>query len=164
MKPAKKITIIFSILLAGNLLSAQEMGIKKMDKLIHSIADSVVGEEGIWQIKYKETFMMIITDENYNRMRIITPIIDQSELDKDELIKLLEANYHTALDTKYALSDDILWAVFIHPLKELTENQFINAISQVYLSAATFGTTYTSTGLLFGAQEAIDPTNPSKKN
>ena len=142
----------------------QNMNIQKMDKIIQTVADSVIGESGIWQFKYKETFMMIMTDEKYNRMRIISPILEQEKLDKSEMIRLLEANYHTVLDTKYALSEDILWAVFIHPLKELTENQFINAISQVYFSATTYGTSYNSTGLLFGSQVPADEENPLKKN
>jgi hypothetical protein len=42
------------------------------------------------------------------------------------------------LDAKYAISDEILWAVFIHPLKELSDKQISSAIKQVYSSAITF--------------------------
>lgn len=157
------------VLFMGLLLStfsshAQDMTIQKMDKVIKTVADSVIGDGGIWQFKYEESYMMIVTDEKYNRMRIISPIIGLEKLDKEELIKILEANYHSVLDAKYALADDILWSVFIHPLKELSENQFINALSQVHNAAITFGSTYSSTGLLFGGQESLEKVNPTKKN
>lgn len=90
-----------------------------------------------------------MTDENANRMRIISPIVEVFKLDEKELNNALTANFHTALDVKYAISDEILWSVFIHPLKELSEQQVINAISQVFQANATFGSTYSSTNLVF---------------
>ena len=150
------------LLMVGWTGSAQEMTIAKMDSVIQSVADSVVFVDGNWHFKYQESYMMIMTDVKYNRMRIITPIVDQESLDEVELTKLMEANYHSALDTKYALSDGILWGVFIHPLRELSKNQFVNAIHQVYSTYMTYGTTYTSTGLQFGGE--IRNENPSKKN
>ena len=59
------------------------------------------------------------------------------------------ANFHSALDLKYAISDDVLWSTFIHPLRELTVAQVKDAVSQVYYANRTFGTTYTSTDLVF---------------
>ena len=144
--------------------NGQDMTIKKMDKILKTVADSVTGEGGIWQFKYNESSMIILTDEKYNRMRIISPIIGLEMLDKPELIRVLEANYHSALDVKYALTDEVLWSVYIHPLKELSENQFINAISQVHKAAVTFGSSYSSTSLLFGVQDLGKKSNPSKKN
>lgn len=53
-------------------------------------------------------------------MRIISPITDSNSLD-DKLIKAaLVANFHTALDVKYAVSEGVLCAVFIFLLKELS--------------------------------------------
>ncbi len=57
------------------------------------------------------------------------------------------------LDAKYAISDEILWAVFIHPLKELSDKQISSAIKQVYSSAITFGTSYSSGNLVFPSKE-----------
>ena len=164
MKLLRSLLTLLVIICSFNSGSAQDMNILKMDKILHTVADSVEGVSGLWQFIYKDTYMMIMTDEKYNRMRIITPIAEQKQLDKDELIRLLQANYHSALDTKYAIADDILWAVFIHPLKELSENQFVNALSQVYYSALNFGTTYSSTGLSFGDGVITEGTKGTKKN
>jgi len=82
-------------------------------------------------------------------MRIISPIADANALN-DELIKAaLVANFHTALDVKYAVSEGVLFSVFIHPLKELSENQVRDALSQVYHANINFGTTFASTSLSF---------------
>ena len=59
------------------------------------------------------------------------------------------ANFHSALDVKYALSDEIIWSVYVHPLKELSEEQVADAVKQVYTAAKTFGSSYSSTNLVF---------------
>ncbi len=61
----------------------------------------------------------------------------------------MEANFHSALDVKYAISNDIVWSIFVHPLAELSEDQVEDAINQIFFSVVTFGTTYTSTNLTF---------------
>jgi len=109
-----------------------------------------------------------MTDENANRMRIISPVIEVAKLGDEELKNALLANFHTALDVKYAISDDILWSVFIHPLKELSEQQVEDAIDQVYSANATFGTTYSSTNLVFPGnireeEKKIEEKKPLKK-
>ena len=65
----------------------------------------------------------------------------------------MKANFHTALDARYAISDGILWAAFIHPLKELTTEQVKSAITQVYSCARTFGTHYSGGTLIFPTDE-----------
>ncbi len=80
----------------------------------------------------------------------------ESCFNEELLLNSLVANFHTALDVKYAISDEILWSVFTHPLKELTQHQIEDAISQVYSANVTFGNTFTSTNLTF-------PGNTKKK-
>lgn len=82
-------------------------------------------------------------------MRIITPIVKREQLNEDQLLNVLVANYHSTLDVKYALNDETIWSVFTHALKELYEHQFLDAIDQVWTAAKTFGTTYSSTNLVF---------------
>ncbi|MCH8319327.1 MAG: hypothetical protein IIA88_12705 [Bacteroidetes bacterium] len=45
----------------------------------------------------------------------------------------------------------MLWSIFVHPLKELTQSQLIDAISQVFYAAHNFGGSYRSTNLQFGS-------------
>ncbi|PCJ27680.1 MAG: hypothetical protein COA97_03425 [Flavobacteriales bacterium] len=130
--------------------SSQKMDNKKLEKILNNTFDSIQGKEGYWQFKYFDRYFLLITDEKHNRMRIVSPIVEEEKLDEEYYKKCLEANYHTVLDVKYVLSDGLLWSVFIHPLKELSEKQVKDAIVQVYSAAATFGRSYTSTELVFG--------------
>ncbi|MGY3793170.1 hypothetical protein [uncultured Aquimarina sp.] len=143
---------IFLILLSfGVSVTAQQMNNETLGEIITQKADTINGITGNWQFIYKEIPMLCVTDERNNRMRIIAPITDSSNLDKDLLLDSMTANFHSALDVKYAISNGILWSAYVHPLKELTTEQVESALSQVYLAAKTFGTTFSSTELLFGA-------------
>ena len=67
----------------------------------------------------------------------------------EEIYFCVEAELHSALDEKYALSDDIIRVAYIHPLSPLRNDQLIDAIAQVRSAALTNGTLYTGTDLAF---------------
>ena len=128
---------------------SQNMTNEKLSTIYTTVSDSIQGNSGAWQFFIKNIPLMSITDTNHNRMRIMSPIADSNSLN-DALIKAaLVANFHTALDVKYAVSDGVLWSVFIHPLKELSEEQVKDAVSQVYYAHVNFGSTFASTSLTF---------------
>ncbi|GAA4279048.1 hypothetical protein JJQ60_07160 [Aquimarina mytili] len=132
-------------------------------EIIHTKSDTLGGVSGNWKFIYKQIPMLCVTDETNNRMRIISPITESDNLDKDLLLDAMTANFHSALDVKYAISNGILWSVYIHPLKELTNEQVESAISQVYFAAKTFGTTFSSTQLLFGGRNNTEQQNSKEK-
>ena len=145
----KRLTILSAIVLLSFVGFSQRMDYDGLTKTLQHVCDSASGGDGAWQILYRGRVMMLIADDTYNRMRIISPIVETPRLESDEYKNALLANFHSVLDAKYAISDDIMWSVFIHPLKELSTEQLTNAIEQVYLAAETFGTTYQSTDLIF---------------
>lgn len=149
---------IFIILYFGCLfcLSAQQMTPEKLIDIIRQEADTVSITNNQIQFKYNDALLMCIYDESANRMRIISPIVERENLTEDELLNALVANFHSVLDVKYALSDEIIWSVYAHPLKELSEAQLVDAIQQVYAAAITFGGSYSSTNMVF-------PGNTKKK-
>ena len=55
-------------------------------------------------------------------------IVEREKLGEEELLNALVANFHSVLDVKYALSDEVIWSVYAHPLKELTDAQVVDAI------------------------------------
>ena len=122
----------------------------RLDGLIRQTSKTVKGEAGYWQIKIGGRDVLVITDARHNRMRIMSPVAAQDQLDKDELIRLLEANFGSALDSKYALRDQTLWSVFTHPLAELSDEQFLDCMAQVANLADNFGRSYASSNLIFG--------------
>lgn len=142
-------TLVFLLLLLPCLAFSQSMNNETLETIYESVSDSLKGKSGAWQFYIKDRPVMSITDTNHNRMRIISPIADSNNLNEDLIKAALVANFHTALDVKYAVSDGVLWSVFIHPLKELSEDQVKDAVSQVYYANVNFGTTFASTSLAF---------------
>lgn len=128
----------------------------QLKDIISSVSDTMIPNGNSLQFMYKSRPLMCVYDENANRMRIISPIVKREELEQEQILNALVANFHSALDVKYALSDEIIWSVFVHPLKELYEHQVLDAIKQVYAANITFGSTYSSTNLVF-------PGNTKKK-
>ncbi len=149
----KRLIIILALIFCINTVSSQEMGNSKLNEIFTSLSDTIQGENGRWQFIINDVMLVCLTDTNHNRMRIISPITESDNLDEDQKTLALLANFHTALDVKYAISDNVLWSVFIHPLKELTIDQVKDAVSQVYSANVTFGSSYTSTDLVFPGKD-----------
>jgi len=130
--------------------AASPMTNERLDALIRQASKTVKGEAGYWQFNIGGRDVLVITDARHNRMRIMSPVTNQEGLDKAELIRLLEANFASALDSKYALRDQTLWSVFTHPLAELSDEQFLDCLAQVANLADNFGHSYASSNLFFG--------------
>jgi len=145
----KRFALLFFLGLLGMSVSAQNMDNDRLEEILTEVSDSLSGQPGSWQLMIGEVFMLCITDQTNNRMRIISPIVEVDQVTDEQMGKAMEANFHSALDVRYAISDGIMWAAFIHPLRELRVSQTLDALSQVYSAAATFGDTYASTFLTF---------------
>lgn len=98
----------------------------------------------------------MIIDGPTNRMRILVPIASADTLTEAELARLMQANFDTALDARYAIANGRLWSVYIHPLAELRRDQVIAGIAQTVTLAQTYGTSYASGGIVFGAGDSSD--------
>ena len=75
---------------------------------------------------------------------------------------MLEANFHSALDGRYAISNGMVYAAYIHPLSPLRPEEVRSALRQVAELGKTFGTTYSSGELLFGVSSQPGPQPPNK--
>ena len=94
--------------------------------------------------------VLVITDPRADRMRAMVPIRSVEGMDADELTRLLQANFDSVLDARYAVAEGRLWAVFLHPLSPLRDEQLISGIGQAVNAALTYGTTFTSGEMQFG--------------
>lgn len=128
----------------------EPMSNHKLDGLLRQISADVQGEAGYWQLIIEGRDLLVMTDTAHNRMRIMSPIADQKSLESGEYVRLLEANFASALDVKYALKDGTLWSVFTHPLAQLTDEQVMDCAAQVINLANNFGGSYASSNLIFG--------------
>jgi hypothetical protein len=122
----------------------------RLGAALKAAASKMEGESGRWRLEAHGVTMMCITDETHDRMRIVTSVIEESKMTPDQLRAILDANFHSALDARYGVSNGVLFSAFIHPLSSLTDEEVESAVSQVATLAKTFGTTYTSGALTFG--------------
>jgi len=155
MRNIRYLSLLLSLFLSAAIQS-QDMSSQKLLELITQVSDTVTTNGNSIQFLYKQRPLFCIYDKNVNRMRIISPILETKDLEEEQLLNALVANFHSALDVKYALSDEIMWSVSIHPLIELNDYQVLDAIDQVHTASITFGSTYSSTNLVF-------PGNTKKK-
>lgn len=108
------------------------------------------GPTVLWVFQWARFPMFIQTQSSANRMRIVAQIVKADEIPEAQLTEMLEANYHSALDARYALTQDIVVSAFIHPLAELSNEQFLLGLYQVASCAATFGSAYSGGTMTFG--------------
>ncbi len=128
-------------------------------RTVRRVGVEVEDAGAVLQFTAGQVAMALVLDERANRMRIVAPIADAREYGADELRVLMEANYHSALDARYALSEGVVYAAFIHPLSELSELELEAAIVQVANLVITFGTAFSSTGQVFGAPAPSPPSS-----
>ena len=98
--------------------------------------------------------VIIITDPTADRMRAMVPIRSADGIEPEELMRLMQANFDSALDARYAVAQGRLWGVFIHPLSPLERDQFLSALVQTVTVARTYGGTYASGALTFGGGDS----------
>jgi len=127
------------------------MNNERLALLIRKTATSVIEDQpGFWKFEAKEKLVFVITDQSHNRMRIMTPIIELESISAEEPQVLLAANFDRALDARYCSNENYLWSAFLHPLRELEDQQFLDALDQVITLSKNFGSSYTSSDLVFG--------------
>ncbi|NQY13138.1 MAG: type III secretion system chaperone [Henriciella sp.] len=101
-----------------------------------------------------ETVVTLVFDINADRMRLFSQIGASDGLSGPQLRRLMQANFDTALDARYAIAQGQLWATFIHPLTSLTQDDFVSALAQTVTLVKTYGTTYSSGGMSFGGGDS----------
>lgn len=129
---------------------AEPVDTPELERVLRATCDEVEGEGNSWRFEFEGVQMVCMTDSYYDRMRIVAPVTEVSSLDEGHHYAMLEANYHSALDVRYAIADGVVMVAFIHPFSPLSEEDAGSAIRQVASAVATFGDTYSSGALVFG--------------
>lgn len=130
------------------------MNNQRLGILIGRIADEVTGQPGFWEFTLQGYPVTVITDERADRMRIIVPVAKAGDIDSEQMKRLMQANFDSALDARYSIARGVLWSAFIHPLSELSDHQFIDGLAQTVNLAGTFGASYSSGALIFGGGDS----------
>lgn len=133
---------------------AGAMSNARLEIVIRKIDAGAEGQSGFWRFKVAERELLVITDENANRMRILTGVVEVKDLEEERLTRLMQANFDSALDARYAIARGVLWSAFLHPLSTLDERDFVSGVAQVVNLAVTYGSTYSSGAITFGGGDS----------
>jgi hypothetical protein len=126
----------------------------QMDEVIKALDSKATRTGNSWQFTLKERVMLVVTDTTAGRMRIITPIALIADLPDGAMARLMQANFDTALDARYAVAQDLVWGAFLHPLDTLTQRDFASGILQTHSIGETFGTTFSSGAITYGGGDS----------
>lgn len=126
------------------------MTVERMEELILRVDENARQEDNTWLFTIGTLEALLVYDESADRMRVMIPINEADALPPEELERLLQANFDSALDARYAIANDLLWAVFLHPLSSLTDKDFLLGLGQTANIVTSFGTTYSSGLFIYG--------------
>lgn len=120
------------------------MSPERLGKLIEKLDPDASAGPNQWQFRINDRSLLVVFDATADRMRILTPITSADQLAPGLMLRMLQANFDAVLDVRYAVANGLIWSAFLHPLSPLNEEQLASAISQVFIAADTFGTTFIS--------------------
>ncbi|MCU0543649.1 MAG: YbjN domain-containing protein [Oscillatoriaceae cyanobacterium Prado104] len=83
-----------------------------------------------WQVETPQFRLLVLLSEDGSWLRILLPIASAAEAEPF-FDKLLEANFDTTLETRYALRQNIVWGVFQHSSATLTIADFAAAVNRL---------------------------------
>lgn len=138
----------------AEVLSEPSMTLPRMAEIITVLdPDAQFTRNGI-EFSIDDVPVLVVMDVQADRMRAMVPIRSADGMEPDELLRVMQANFDTALDARYAIAGDRLWGVFIHPLSPLEKDQLISGIAQTVNIANSYGTLYSGGAAQFGAGDS----------
>jgi len=132
----------------------EPMSIARLDTLIRRAGEDVQRAGTRWLFTLSGTQVHVVSDPRADRMRIVVPVREVSDLGARELYRLLQADFESALDARYAIAQEMVWSVFMHPLRTLDDSEFLSGLGQTVNLAKTYGKEYSSGALSFGGGDA----------
>lgn len=110
----------------------------------------LTGVPGSWQLSINERQVLVITDAKADRMRIMSSIAPSAGLTREQLHRLMQANFESALDARYSIAHGAVWATYIHPLSPTSSEEVVSALAQTVTLAESYGTSFSSGLFSFG--------------
>lgn len=131
-----------------------DMTFERLGEIVLTIDPEAQSLGAGFQFTIDDIPILLITDPGADRMRAMVPIRSAAGLEPEELLRLMQANFDTALDARYAVAQGRLWGVFIHPLSPLQQDQLLSGLVQVVNVAKTYGTLYSGGAQHFGGGDS----------
>lgn len=126
------------------------MNVPRLAQIVVALDPDAQNTPNGFELTIDDVPMLIVVDPIANRMRAMVPIRLAEGLTEEEYQRISQANFDTALDARYAVAIGRLWAVYIHPLRQLERDQLISGLAQTVNLANTYGTLYTGGAAQFG--------------
>ena len=134
--------------------SEPAMTVTRLARIIIAIDPDAQPSGNAIQFSIDDIPVIVIADPRADRMRAMVPIRSAEDMTTAELMRLMQANFDTALDARYAVARGRIWGVFIHPLSPLEKDQLLSALVQTVAVAQTYGQTYSSGAGVFGGGDS----------
>ena len=162
----RQILAVFFVLLANMAIAQQTpdtpqvppsepaMTLDRMGKIIIALDEEAQQRRATISFTIADVPVIVIADPLADRMRAMVPIRAADGLDAAELMRLMQANFDSALDARYAVAQGRLWGVFIHPLSPLETQQLISGLAQTVNVARTYGQAYSGGASVFGGGDS----------
>jgi len=83
-----------------------------------------------WQVETATFRLLVLLSDDSTWLRILIPIVPSAEA-QPFLEKLLEANFDSTLETRYAIHQNVLWGVFQHNYQSLSSADFSAAATRL---------------------------------
>lgn len=130
------------------------MSLERMEEILLALDPLATTNASSFMLTVEDVQVFVIVDINNDRMRAMTPIRPREGISSAEMTRMMQANFDSALDARYAIAQKTLWGVFIHPLSSLQKNQLISGIGQVVNLLRSYGTVYSGGALSFGGGDS----------
>ena len=157
LRAALGVAVISTALIGGPVLAQQADGpmtLARMEQIVLALDPDAQVFDNSFGLVVEETPVLIVTDPQADRMRAMIPIRSAEGLTPADLLRMMQANFDTALDARYAIANGRLWAVFLHPLAALDRDQLILGLGQAVNVAKTYGTLYSGGAAQFGSGDS----------
>ena len=149
--------LIFALALLALPAQAQDtqapeppMTLLRMAEIILALDPDATVSPPAFELTIEDVPVLIVTDPQADRMRAMVPIRAADTMSDEDLMRVLQANFDSALDARYAIAQGRLWSVYIHPLSPLKKDQLISGIGQTVNVARTYGSFYSGGAQVYG--------------
>lgn len=126
----------------------------RMELIFAERVEAIEGPSGALRTQVQGVNVYLISDPANDRMRLLAQIARVEQAPPQLLRVLLEANFHSTLDARYAISEGVIYSAFLHPMSSLTPELIESGLDQVVSLALTFGKSFSSGKLFFGTSGA----------
>ncbi|MQQ09003.1 hypothetical protein GFB49_11105 [Epibacterium sp. SM1979] len=134
--------------------SEPPMDYERLGRILAALDPELQPSGPAFQLTILDFPVFVITDTGADRMRAMVPIRRAEGLTSEEMMRMMQANFDSALDARYAVANGTLWATFIHPLSPLKKDQLISGLGQTVNVARTYGTLYSGGGVQYGGGDS----------